>query len=193
MTREGFFVQPTVIEAIDPRCRTMCDELFGPVLTRTCTTTRATRRCSTWRPTTSPYALTGAIFATDRAAIRQAAGDALRFAAGNFYVNDKPTGAGRRPATLRRRARVGHERQGRLGPEPPALGLAAHDQGNARPAAGLTLSVHGARRLRFNQILTGRSHGPLTGAVPRVTVMRLLAVAAGWLTILVLVLPVKGF
>jgi 1-pyrroline-5-carboxylate dehydrogenase len=88
----GWFVQPTVIEAKNPRYDTMCTELFGPVLTvhvyEDARTTEALQLCAT----TSEYALTGAVFANDRSAI-QAATDALRFAAGNFYVNDKPTGA----------------------------------------------------------------------------------------------------
>ncbi len=88
----GFFVQPTVIEARDPAYDTMCTELFGPVLTihvyPDADYASALRECAT----RSEYALTGAVFADDRAAVRQAF-EALRFAAGNFYVNDKPTGA----------------------------------------------------------------------------------------------------
>ena len=88
----GWFVQPTVIEARDPSYDTMCTELFGPVLTvhvyDDAKLTEALELCAT----TSEYGLTGAIFADDRAAVAQAI-EALRFAAGNFYVNDKPTGA----------------------------------------------------------------------------------------------------
>jgi 1-pyrroline-5-carboxylate dehydrogenase len=90
--RTGYFVQPTVIEALDPAYATMCTELFGPVLTihvyEDARYAETLAECAT----RSEYALTGAIFADDRAAIRQAL-EALRFAAGNFYVNDKPTGA----------------------------------------------------------------------------------------------------
>ncbi len=89
---QGWFVQPTVIEALDPRYDTMCTELFGPVLTIHVYDDKKYAQALEVAATTSPYALTGAIFATDRAAIRQAT-DALRSAAGNFYVNDKPTGA----------------------------------------------------------------------------------------------------
>ena len=73
---------------------------------------------------TSPYALTGAVFSQDRAAVRQAM-SALRNAAGNFYINDKPTGAvvGQQPFGGARG--VGHERQGRLEAEPGALGVSA--------------------------------------------------------------------
>jgi 1-pyrroline-5-carboxylate dehydrogenase len=89
---QGWFVQPTVIEALDPRYDTMCTELFGPVLTVHVYDDKKYAEALEVAATTSPYALTGAVFATDRAAIRQAT-DAMRFAAGNFYVNDKPTGA----------------------------------------------------------------------------------------------------
>jgi 1-pyrroline-5-carboxylate dehydrogenase len=90
--RDGWFIEPTVIEASDPRYDTMCTELFGPVMTvhvyADAEVDTALELCAT----TSEYALTGAFFAEDRAAIRHAT-DVLRFAAGNFYVNDKPTGA----------------------------------------------------------------------------------------------------
>ncbi len=88
----GYFIEPTVIRARTPDFRTMVEEIFGPVLTvyvypdgEYAETLRLCDR-------TSPYALTGAIFARDRAAI-VAAADALADAAGNFYINDKPTGA----------------------------------------------------------------------------------------------------
>jgi 1-pyrroline-5-carboxylate dehydrogenase len=89
---KGYFVEPTLIETRDPGYRLLCEEIFGPVLTA------YVYPDAQWTETldivdkTSPYALTGAIFARDRGAIRQAAA-ALRHAAGNFYVNDKPTGA----------------------------------------------------------------------------------------------------
>jgi 1-pyrroline-5-carboxylate dehydrogenase len=88
----GYFVRPTIIQTTDPNFRTMCDELFGPVLTL------HVYDESKWLETldivdrTSPYALTGAIFAQDRYAIEQGL-QALRNSAGNFYINDKPTGA----------------------------------------------------------------------------------------------------
>jgi len=90
--RDGFFIRPTIIEAQDPSYRTMCEEIFGPVLTL------HVYKADQWAETlalvdrTSPYALTGAVFAQDRTAVGEAM-TALRFAAGNFYVNDKPTGA----------------------------------------------------------------------------------------------------
>ncbi len=91
-SKTGWFVEPTVIEAIDPHYDTMQTELFGPVLTVHVYEDKRYDKALELCATTSPYALTGAVFATDRSAIAQATA-ALRFAAGNFYVNDKPTGA----------------------------------------------------------------------------------------------------
>jgi 1-pyrroline-5-carboxylate dehydrogenase len=88
----GWFIEPTVIEALDPKYATMCTELFGPVLTLHVYPDKRYSETLELAATTSEYALTGAIFATERSAVREAT-DALRFAAGNFYVNDKPTGA----------------------------------------------------------------------------------------------------
>jgi 1-pyrroline-5-carboxylate dehydrogenase len=88
----GYFIRPTLIQAKRPDYRTMCEELFGPVLTL------YVYPESQWAETlsivdkTSPYGLTGGVFATDRKAVADA-NRALRFAAGNFYINDKPTGA----------------------------------------------------------------------------------------------------
>lgn len=89
---EGFFIAPTVIQAHDPGYRTMCEEIFGPVLTVHVYPEARFAETLGLVDATSPYGLTGAIFAQDRRAIVQAA-DALEGAAGNFYINDKPTGA----------------------------------------------------------------------------------------------------
>jgi 1-pyrroline-5-carboxylate dehydrogenase len=89
---EGYFIDPTLIETSDPGYRLLCEEIFGPVVTA------YVYPDSEWRETldvvdrTSPYALTGAVFSRDRAAVREAM-SALRNSAGNFYINDKPTGA----------------------------------------------------------------------------------------------------
>jgi 1-pyrroline-5-carboxylate dehydrogenase len=89
---EGYFIEPSLIQTEDPGYRTMCEEIFGPVVTV------YVYPEGTWHDTlalidrTSPYALTGAVFSRDRRAVREAT-SALRNAAGNFYVNDKPTGA----------------------------------------------------------------------------------------------------
>ena len=88
----GYFIEPTLVETADPGYRLMREEIFGPVVTV------YAYDDSKWLETldildqTSPYALTGAVFARDRAAIRQAC-TVLRHAAGNIYINDKPTGA----------------------------------------------------------------------------------------------------
>jgi 1-pyrroline-5-carboxylate dehydrogenase len=89
---QGFFIEPTLVLAEDPGHRLLREEVFGPVVTA------HVYEDARWEETlrlvdeTSPYALTGAVFATERSALRQAAA-ALRGAAGNFYLNDKPTGA----------------------------------------------------------------------------------------------------
>jgi len=88
----GWFVRPTVIETGDPRFRLLEEELFGPILTVHPYPDREYEKTLDLVDRTSPYALTGAIFARDRAAV-QTASDRLVNAAGNFYVNDKPTGA----------------------------------------------------------------------------------------------------
>jgi len=88
----GYFIRPTLIKAKRPDYRTMCEELFGPVLTLYVYPENQWNEILSIVDRTSPYGLTGAVFATDRAAIGDAH-RALRFAAGNFYVNDKPTGA----------------------------------------------------------------------------------------------------
>jgi len=88
----GYFIQPTLIEVRDPKYRTMCEEIFGPVLTLYVYPEAEWRETLALVDSTSPYALTGAVFAQDRAALAEAE-LALRNAAGNFYLNDKPTGA----------------------------------------------------------------------------------------------------
>jgi 1-pyrroline-5-carboxylate dehydrogenase len=88
----GYFVEPTLIETTDPSYRTMCEEIFGPVLTAYAYPDASWRETLALVDRTSPYALTGAVFARDRSAVREAT-SALRNAAGNFYINDKPTGA----------------------------------------------------------------------------------------------------
>ena len=89
---EGYFIEPTVIETTDPTYVTMCEEIFGPVLTVHVYDENKFEETLEIVNTTSPYALTGSIFAQDRDAIILAT-NKLRNAAGNFYVNDKPTGA----------------------------------------------------------------------------------------------------
>jgi 1-pyrroline-5-carboxylate dehydrogenase len=90
--REGYFIAPTIVESRDPRSKLMSEEIFGPVLTIYVYPRTEFEQAMELCNTTSPYALTGSIFAQDRFAIVKAT-KALRNAAGNFYINDKPTGA----------------------------------------------------------------------------------------------------
>jgi len=89
---DGYFVHPTVIQVEDPMYRTMCEEIFGPVLSLYVYPDKQWKETLALVDRTSPYALTGGVFAQDRAALAEADA-ALRYAAGNFYKNDKPTGA----------------------------------------------------------------------------------------------------
>lgn len=89
---KGWFVQPTLVETTDPKYRLMCEEIFGPIVTAYVYDDAKWDETLKLVDETSPYALTGAVFAQDRAAVKQAHA-ALRHAAGNFYVNDKCTGA----------------------------------------------------------------------------------------------------
>ena len=138
--REGWFVRPTLLTTEDPMVRHMRDEFFGPIVTL------HVYPDSAWDDTlelvdrTSPYALTGAVFARDRAAIVEAT-NALRDAAGNFYINDKPTGAvvGQQPFG-------GARASGTDDKAGSPLNLLrwvarAHDQGDVRAADRLPLPV----------------------------------------------------
>jgi 1-pyrroline-5-carboxylate dehydrogenase len=89
---KGFFIEPTLVETKDPAYRLLCEEIFGPVVTAHVYDDAKWSETLATVDRTSPYALTGAIFSRDRAAIREAT-VTLRHAAGNFYINDKPTGA----------------------------------------------------------------------------------------------------
>jgi 1-pyrroline-5-carboxylate dehydrogenase len=89
---KGYFIEPTVIVTKDPMYTTMCEEIFGPVLTIYVYQAEYFEEALELVDQTSPYALTGAIFSQDRYAIELAT-KKLRNAAGNFYINDKPTGA----------------------------------------------------------------------------------------------------
>jgi 1-pyrroline-5-carboxylate dehydrogenase len=89
---EGYFIEPTILVTEDPHSQTMEEEIFGPVLTVYVYDDADWEQALELVDTTSPYALTGAVFATDRRVIEHAT-QKLRNAAGNFYVNDKPTGA----------------------------------------------------------------------------------------------------
>ncbi len=90
--KDGWFVKPTLVETTDPKYRLMCEEIFGPIVTAYVYDDDKWEETLKLVDETSPYALTGAVFAQDRAALKQAHA-ALRHSAGNFYVNDKCTGA----------------------------------------------------------------------------------------------------
>ena len=89
---EGYFIEPTLVESADPSYRLLCEEIFGPVLSVYVYDDAKWSEMLQIVDRTSPYALTGAVFARDRAAVIEAS-SALKNAAGNFYINDKPTGA----------------------------------------------------------------------------------------------------
>ena len=88
----GYFIEPTIILTTNPKFRTMCEEIFGPVLTIYLYDPSEWKQTLELVDSTSPYALTGCVMATDTHAIAEAS-SLLRHAAGNFYINDKPTGA----------------------------------------------------------------------------------------------------
>lgn len=89
---KGYFIEPTIVVTSNPTFRTMCEEIFGPVITIYVYEPKDWKATLELVDNTSEYALTGAIFSTDRYAIEEAS-KALENAAGNFYINDKPTGA----------------------------------------------------------------------------------------------------
>jgi len=89
---KGYFIRPTLVETSNPKFKTMCEEIFGPVMTIYPYDPDKLEETIALCDNTSPYALTGAIFAQDRHMIMKLS-DAFRHAAGNFYINDKPTGA----------------------------------------------------------------------------------------------------
>ena len=89
---KGYYIEPTIIETTDPKYITMCEEIFGPVLTIYVYDADKFEETLDIVDSTSPYALTGSIISTDRTAV-EIATEKLRHAAGNFYINDKPTGA----------------------------------------------------------------------------------------------------
>ena len=116
---DGFFIRPTIVHAKRPDHETMCDEIFGPVMSIHVYPDNAWSETLDIVDSTSPYALTGAVFSRDRSAVREAMGR-LRHAAGNFYINDKPTGAvvGQQPSEA-----AGHPAPTtRPGPRPTSRG-----------------------------------------------------------------------
>ena len=140
---EGWFVRPTVVETDDPDFRLMKEELFGPVVTAFVYPHDRYEETLELVDNGSPYGLTGAVFARDRGAIDRAQ-DAAPLRGREPLRERQADRRRRRPAAVRRRARLGDERQGRLDVEPHPLGQPAHDQGDVRAADGLPVSVHGS-------------------------------------------------
>ncbi len=136
---QRYFIQPTVLRVDDPGHELMKKELFGPVLTVFVYDDNRLEEALELCDTSSPYALTGAVFARDRREIIQAM-DKLCHTAGNFYINDKPTRRGWN-AALRRRQKLRNQRQGGKPPEPSALDHRPDGEGELRPAAGLEVPL----------------------------------------------------
>ena len=136
----GYFVQPTVVLAKDAHFKTMEEEIFGPVVTLYVYPAEDFDAALEMVDSTSEYALTGAVFARERYAIDDAM-RALENAAGNFYINDKPTGAvvGQQPFGGARG--IGNQRQGWFLPQLAALGQPAHHQGDPHASDRLPLPV----------------------------------------------------
>ena len=138
--RTGYFIEPTVVLTTNPKFKLMQEEIFGPVLTVFVYPDAELERALELCDTGSPYGLTGAVFAADRA------GDPRdgRPPAGRRreLLRQRQADRGRRrPAAVRRRAGVGHQRQGRVAVEPDPLDEPAGDQGDVRAPDALRLPV----------------------------------------------------
>ncbi len=146
-TRRAGSCTPTVVATRDPGFRLLLDELFGPIMTTFVYPDSAGPSCSsrsTGRARTASPAPSSPTTATPSSRPHAA----LRHAAGNVYVNDKPTGSVVGAAAVRRLARLGDERQGHVALEPQPLGDHAHDEGDVRAAARLALPVDDRSRRR---------------------------------------------
>ncbi len=157
----GYFVRPTVVECSDPENEVFRTEYFGPFLAVHVYEDEKYDEMLTQMESVSDYALTGSVISNDRAAAAYTM-EKLRYAAGNFYINDKSTGAvvGQQPfgggRALRRRPCLRHQRQGRRPAEPAALDPDPRHQGDAGPADRLRLPAHG--------LISPLEHGP--GGLP---------------------------
>ena len=138
----GWFVRPTIVESAAPDDAMFATEYFGPILAVHVYEDRDFEKVVDQMESFAPYALTGSIIAQDRHAVAWAT-ERLRYAAGNFYVNDKPTGAvvGQQPFGGARASGT-NDKAGQRG-EPAALDLAAQHQGDLRAADRLPLPLHG--------------------------------------------------
>jgi 1-pyrroline-5-carboxylate dehydrogenase len=151
----GWFVQPTVIVSKDPKSKLMTEEIFGPVLTVYIYPDSEFEKTLKLCDESTPYGLTGSIFAQDRQAIVTAE-KMLRYAAGNFYINDKPTGAvvGRQPFGGARHSGT-NDKAGSWA-ESHSLAQPANYQRYARAAARLAPPVYGLKSPKERSIVCAR-------------------------------------
>ena len=139
---EGWFVRPTVIVTKNPSYRTLCDELFGPVLTAA--RVRREQVAGNARPRRQHQPLRAHRRGLRAGPLRDRASHGTPAQRRRQFLHQRQAHRRRRrPATVRRRARIGHQRQGRFDPQPAALDQPAQHQGNVRPGAELRVSVHG--------------------------------------------------
>jgi 1-pyrroline-5-carboxylate dehydrogenase len=131
----GYFIEPTIVLTMDPHFLTMEEEIFAPVLTIYVYPDEQRDETIQALDQTSPYALTGAIFARDRYVINLLT-DALADSAGNFLHQQQVLGSRGGPAALWRSQGLRHQRQGRQLPEPDPLDLSPHHQGELHSARG---------------------------------------------------------
>jgi hypothetical protein len=141
---EGYFVRPTVIQADNPAHEVFTTEYFGPILGVFVYDDADYDDVIRQAADIAAYGLTGAVIAQDRAAIVEAM-EVLRFAAGNFYINDKPDRCGGRTSAVRRCPSKRYERQSGVDFQPAPLGITAFGEGTVRTANGLPLPAHGVK------------------------------------------------
>ncbi len=144
---KGYFIEPTVIVTKDPSSLTMCEEIFGPVLTIYVYHAENFEQTLELVDQTSPYALTGAVLANDRYAIELAT-KKLRNSAGKFLYQRQTYRSGGRSATLWRSSREWNKRQSRSKSKPDALGVNAHHQRDICDTYRLPVSFPGERITR---------------------------------------------
>ena len=142
---EGYFVRPTVVQADNPAHEIFTTEYFGPFLGVFVYDDADYDQVIREAADIAPYGLTGAVIAQDRAAISRGDGGAAVLG-GQLLHQRQAHRCGRRAAALRRRAGQRHQRQGRVGAEPAALGVAAVGQGDIRTGHRLPLPAHGLTR-----------------------------------------------
>jgi delta 1-pyrroline-5-carboxylate dehydrogenase len=170
----GYFVRPTMVESSDPTDEMFATEYFGPILAVHVYPDGQYRKVLDQMESFAPYALTGAIIAQDRAVVADAL-HRLRFAAGNFYINDKPTGAvvGQQPFGGGRAS--GTNDKAGSAAEPAALDLGALDQGELRAADRARLPPHGLNCQRRTLTWTWTTRGRRASFLARLRTTRRLS------------------